>query len=86
MKQPIADEGSPVYSRPARGSATDAFELAIRDLLRQGPRMLSMVIMETGGGGSGVRVCSSTGSRNCGRFRATGSGVADGVPGLLTGH
>ena len=30
VKKAIADEGPPVYSRPARGSAVDAFEPAIR--------------------------------------------------------
>jgi len=46
VKKAIADEGPPVYSRPARGSAVDAFEPAIRALLAEFPRMPSTVILE----------------------------------------
>ena len=46
VKKAIADEGPPVYSRPARGSAVDAVEPAIRALLAEFPRMPTTVIME----------------------------------------
>lgn len=42
----LACAGPPKYQRPAKGSAVDAFEPAIRSLLAQFPRMPSTVIAE----------------------------------------
>jgi transposase len=46
VKKALAAAGPPRYQRPARGSAVDAFEPAIRELLQQFPRMPTSVIME----------------------------------------
>ena len=46
VRRALAKDSPPRYQRPAKGSAVDAFEPAIRELLRQYPTMPATVIAE----------------------------------------
>lgn len=46
VRRALAADAPPRYSRPAKGSLVDAYEPAIRDLLRQFPMMPATVIAE----------------------------------------
>jgi transposase len=46
VRQALAAESPPKYSRPAKGSLVDAVEPQIRELLRQWPTMPATVIAE----------------------------------------
>jgi len=46
VRAALVSDGPPVYSRPVRGSLVDAVEPAIRQLLRDEPRMPATVIAE----------------------------------------
>jgi transposase len=56
VKRALATDRPPVYQRPAKGSAVDAFEPAIRELLKQTPTMPATVIAERIGWTRGLTV------------------------------
>ncbi len=56
VKSALASTGPPRYERPPKGSAVDAFEPRIRELLRQYPRMPATVIAERVGWERGLTV------------------------------
>ena len=56
VKAALASDGPPQYRRPPAGSAVDAFEPAIRELLRAFPRMPATVIAERVGWTRGMTV------------------------------
>ncbi|WP_240363981.1 helix-turn-helix domain-containing protein [Streptomyces sp. RLB3-6] len=56
VKRALATDRPPVYSRPAKGSAVDAVEPQIRELLKQTPTMPATVIAERIGWERGMTV------------------------------
>ncbi|MEV8545618.1 helix-turn-helix domain-containing protein, partial [Streptomyces sp. NPDC051572] len=56
VKRALATNRPPVYSRPAKGSAVDAVEPQIRELLKQTPTMPATVIAERIGWDRGMTV------------------------------
>lgn len=56
VKRALATDRPPVYSRPAKGSAVDAVEPQIRELLKQTPTMPATVIAERIGWDRGMTV------------------------------
>jgi transposase len=58
VRAAIASDGPPRYERPAKGSVVDAFEPAIRELLRVYPAMPATVIAERVGWQRSIRVLS----------------------------
>ncbi|CAM5572322.1 hypothetical protein KAURM247S_02678 [Kitasatospora aureofaciens] len=56
VKRALATDRPPVYQRPLKGSAVDAVEPAIRELLRQTPAMPATVIAERIGWDRGLTI------------------------------
>jgi transposase len=56
VRAALASDGPPRYTRPARGSAVDAVEPRIRELLQVDPRMPATVIAERVGWTRGITV------------------------------
>lgn len=56
VKRALATDRPPVYSRPPKGSAVDAVEPQIRELLKQTPTMPATVIAERIGWERGMTV------------------------------
>lgn len=56
VKRALATDRPPVYQRPLKGSAVDAFEPAIRELLKQTPAMPATVIAERIGWERGLTI------------------------------
>ncbi|MEU5032500.1 IS21 family transposase [Streptomyces milbemycinicus] len=56
VKRALATDRPPVYQRPLKGSAVDAFEPAIRELLKQTPTMPATVIAERIGWSRGMTI------------------------------
>ena len=53
VRRALAEDSPPRYQRPAKGSAVDAVEPPIRELLREYPTMPATVIARAGRLGSG---------------------------------
>src|SRR3954454_17335326 len=62
VRAALAAESPPRYRRAARGSAVDAVEPAIRELLRAYPRMPATVIAERIGWDRGLTVLKARGA------------------------
>lgn len=56
VKRALATDRPPVYQRPAKGSAVDAVEPRIRELLKQTPTMPATVIAERIGWDRGITI------------------------------
>ncbi|MGW9033083.1 IS21 family transposase [Streptomyces sp. NPDC055722] len=56
VKRALVGDRPPVYQRPLKGSAVDAFEPAIRELLKQTPTMPATVIAERIGWNRGLTI------------------------------
>lgn len=56
VKRALASDRPPVYQRPLKGSAVDAFEPVIRELLKQTPTMPATVIAERIGWNRGLTI------------------------------
>lgn len=56
VKRALATDRPPVYQRPLKGSAVDAVEPAIRELLKQTPTMPATVIAERIGWQRGLTI------------------------------
>ena len=77
VRRALASEAPPRYSRPARGSAVDGFEPAIRVLLAEFPEMPASVIAERVGWVQVGECAAGAGGAAAAVLCAAGSGVAD---------
>ncbi len=79
MRAALASDAPPKYARKPAGSAVDAFEPRIRELLRAYPAMPATVIAERIGWERGLTVLKDRGTGAAPGLPAAGPGEPDGV-------